>query len=85
MYQTQNSKTTSTPPVNALVTTTMANVFHPHNECGSNRSASSLTLGGGKPPSPAVSAHFSGKSTAEEDGFYQKLNKLNESSGLSLM
>ncbi|XP_024964296.1 high mobility group B protein 10-like [Cynara cardunculus var. scolymus] len=72
----------------------MVNASHPDNECGygvagSNRSAcSSLTLGRGKPPSLAGSAHFFRKSTAEmeeEDGFYQKLNKLNESSGFSLL
>ncbi|KAJ9564838.1 hypothetical protein OSB04_000804 [Centaurea solstitialis] len=64
----------------------MVNVFHPHNESGDQGVAcSSLTLGGGGPPCLAVSSHFSGKPTAEEDAFYEKLNKLNESSGLSLL
>ncbi|KAD3640485.1 hypothetical protein R6Q59_003256 [Mikania micrantha] len=46
------------------------------------------SLSAGKSPSGTVSACFSGNSTAEtlkeEDGFYENLKKLHESSGLSL-
>ncbi|KAI3691326.1 hypothetical protein L2E82_49652 [Cichorium intybus] len=59
---------------------TMVDVSRQDNECG--------TVDDEKSPSPAVSANCSGKSAAdikEEDAFYQKLNKINESSGLSLL
>ncbi|KAK9074923.1 hypothetical protein SSX86_003242 [Deinandra increscens subsp. villosa] len=55
--------------------------------CNNPPAAAFSSLAVGKPPSAAVSAYFPGKSTAEEDAdsFYDKLNKLNESSGLSLL
>lgn len=70
------------------------NVFPADNECGNGvdgsnpHASSSPTVSDEKSPSPAVSGHCSGKSAAdmrEEDDFYQKLNKINESSGLSLL
>ncbi|KAL7599896.1 hypothetical protein Lser_V15G22339 [Lactuca serriola] len=72
----------------------MVNVFPADNECGNGvdgsnpHASSSPTVSDEKSPSPAVSGHCSGKSAAdmrEEDDFYQKLNKINEPSGLSLL
>lgn len=72
----------------------MVNVFPADKECGNGvdgsnpHASSSPTVSDEKSPSPAVSGHCSGKSAAdmrEEDDFYQKLNKINEPSGLSLL
>ncbi|KAL8200208.1 hypothetical protein R6Q57_011547 [Mikania cordata] len=66
----------------------MVNDYLPVPDDNELRPSEFSSLSAGKSPSGTVSAYFSGNSTAEtlkeEDGFYQNLKKLHESSGLSL-